>query len=284
MHAQVNKFDTNNKERIYNLLVLKGEALLKGQFLAMRQEVSNGEEYSNFFTAISDQIDTLLIYFLNDEISALLDDRGPLRSLIEEVKKDHYIDEHFKRLEYAESDLPNLFANKTDFIIGSNLLDFKVNTFSAFEKYIDELYEILLLTNPRSNKKEMKLIKLIQKYSESDNTTEMQSTLEQIKKISFYVSSAEKIEYVLSKSSYEQPERDKARSFLNFYRNQRNSIHNLGVHRGMSQSVTVSDIEIKLDTDKPSYTTNHNSAIFACRELMGIYEKMHLGVTGEVVF
>ena len=138
MHAQVNKFDANNKELIYNLLVLKGEALLKGQFLAMRKEMCYGEEYCNFFTAISDQIDTLLIYFLNDEISASLDERGPLRSLIEEVKKDHYIDEHFKRLQYAESDLPNLFANKTDFIIGSNLLDFKVNTFSAFKKSIDE--------------------------------------------------------------------------------------------------------------------------------------------------
>lgn len=284
MYEQVNKFDTNNKERIYNLLVLKGEALLKGRFLAMRQEIGNGEEYSNFFTAISDQIDTLLIYFINDEISASLHERGPLRSLIEEVKKDHYIDKHFKLLKSAESDLLNLFANRTDFIIGSSFLDFKVNTFSAFEKYIDGLYENLLLSSPRSNKKEMKLIELIKKYSESDNASEKQSTLEKIKKISFYVSSAEKIEYVLSKSGYEKLEMDKARNFLNFYRNQRNSIHNLGIHRGKSQSVTVSGIEIKLDTDKPSYTKNHNSAIFFCRELMDIYERMHLGVTGEAVF
>ncbi len=284
MYEQVNKFDTNNKERIYNLLVLKGEALLKGELLYMHQKVSNDKKYSNFFTAISDQIDTLLIYFINDEISASLYERGPFSSLIEEVKKDHYSVRDFKCLEYAESDLPNLFANKTDFIIGSNFLDFKVNTFSVFEKYIDELCEKLLLSNPRSNKKEEKLIKLIESYSESNSTLEKEVCLKKIKKISFYVSSAEKIEYVLSKSGYQKLEMNKARAFLKFYRNQRNTIHNLGVHKGESESETVKDIEIRLDTGKPIYTKNHNSAIFSCRELMGIYERMHFGITGEGVF
>lgn len=32
MYEKVNSFDTNIKERIYNLLVLKGEALIKGDF------------------------------------------------------------------------------------------------------------------------------------------------------------------------------------------------------------------------------------------------------------
>lgn len=284
MYPQVNKFDKNNKEIIYNLLVLKGEALLKGRILAAHQNISNGEEYGNFFTATSDQIDTLLVYFINDEISASLPERGPLRVLIEETTSDHYRDEHFKRLEYAKSDLPNLFANKTDFIIGSNLLDFKVNTFSVFEKYVEELYDKLLLSNPRSNKKEKKLIELIDKYSKGGNEEERASVLDKIKAISFYVSSAEKIEYVLSKSGIQKEQVDEARSFLKFYRSERNTIHNLGVHRGERQSVTVSKIEIILDKDKPGYTENYNSAIFSCRKLMDTYEKMHTAITGEIVF
>lgn len=32
MYEKVNSFDKNNKERIYNLLVLKGEALIKGTY------------------------------------------------------------------------------------------------------------------------------------------------------------------------------------------------------------------------------------------------------------
>ena len=283
-YPRINKFDTNNKERIYNLLVLKGEALLKGQFLAMHQKIRNGEEYNNFFNAISDQTDTLVAYFINDEISASLPERGPLEILIGEVINNHYNDEHFKRLEYAKSDLKNLFANKTDFIIGSNLLDFKVNTFSVFEKYVGDLYDKLLLSNPRSNKKEKKLIELISNYSESNCEEDKVSILDKIKTISFYVSSAEKIEYVLSKSGIQKEQINETRSFLKLYRSQRNSIHNIGVHRGERQSVTVRNIEIVLDKDKPGYTENHNSAFFACHKLMDIYEIMHTSITGEVVF
>lgn len=280
----MNKFDENNKERIYNLLVLKGEALLKGQFLALRQGKACGELHSNFFTAISDQIDPLLIYLINDEITASLLERGPLTKLIEEVKNSHYSDEHFKRLQYAEDDLQDLFANRTDFIIGSNLLDFKVSTFSSFEKHVEELYERLLLRKPRSDKKEKKLIELICKYSESSDGDKKASILEQIKKITFYVSSAEKIDYVLSKSGIQKDRLDEVRIFLNLYRNQRNTIHNLGVHKGKSQSLIINGIEITLENGKPSYTENHNSAIFACHELMDIYELMHTGITGEAVF
>jgi hypothetical protein len=284
MCEQVNSFDKNNMEMIYNLLVLKGEALIKGRLLAMHQNTNNFAEYSNFFTAISDQVDTLLIYFINDEISASLYERGPLRKLIKEVRANHYIDEHFKRLEYAESDLQELFSNRTDFVIGSNILDFTVNTFSAFEKYVGDLYDRLLSNQQRSDKKEKKLIKLIGEYSENQNEEARLSILEKIKNISFYVSSAEKIEYVLSRSEIQNHEKGEFRNFLNFYRNQRNSIHNLGTHKGESRSVIVRDIEIRLDKNAPCYSENHNSAIFACQKLMSIYEKMHASVTGEIAF
>jgi len=58
----------------------------------------------------------------------------------------------------------------------------------------------------------------------------------------------------------------------------------MGVHKGESQSITVRDIEIRLDNNTPGYTENHNSAFFACQKLMDIYEKMHMSVTGEVAF
>lgn len=284
MYEQVNNFDKNNMERIYNLLILKGEALLKGQMLVMRQKINHGFAYSNFFTAISDQVDIAVIYFINDEISASLEDRGPLLRLIEEIKARHYIDEHFKILEYAESDLKELFANRTDFVIGSTILDFKVNTFSVFEKYVCDLYDILLPDHQGSATKEKKLIKLIGEYSESDNEEAKSCILEKIKKISFYVSSAEKIEYVISKSEFHDLDKSEVRYFLNFYRSQRNSIHNMGIHKGESQSVTVKGIEIQLNKNSPSYTDNHNSAFFACQKLMKIYEEMHMSVTGEVAF
>ena len=53
MYKKNNEFDKNNKNRIYNLLKLKGKALMKGQRLATQQNIKNGESYSNFFTLIS---------------------------------------------------------------------------------------------------------------------------------------------------------------------------------------------------------------------------------------
>lgn len=153
MYEKVNPFDTNNKERIYNLLRLKGESLIKGHTLALKRNTDASGHYSNFFSAISDQIDLLLIYFLNDEISASLHERGPIKELIKEILEDHYSKSDLKELQVAQDDLFDLFVNRTDFIIGSNFLDFKISTYSTFEKYVVELYETQILKTARSNKK-----------------------------------------------------------------------------------------------------------------------------------
>jgi hypothetical protein len=284
MCEKLNSFDKNNKKLIYNLLVLKGEALIKGQILAYRQGVKAGEMHDNFFTTMSIQIDPLLIYFINDEISASFHERGPLIELRDELINEHYKEEDYKRLEYAKEDLFDLFVNRTGFIIGSNFLDFKVNTFSVFESYVDALYEKLISTIPRSNKKEDELVKLVEKYGKENKPDKKKNILAKIKNINFYVSSAEKINYVLSRCEIEKEELTKKRLFLDYYRSQRNTVHNLGVNKGKSQSVVVEGIEIKLDEGSPSYTADHNSAIYACRELMDIYEVMLLRVCGVITF
>lgn len=284
MYEKLNAFDKNNKKLIYNLLVLKGEALIKGQFLAYRQGVKDGEKHSNFFTTMSNQIDPLLIYFINDEISASLHERGPLIELRDELINELYKEEDYKRLEYAKEDLFDLFVNRTDFIIGSNFLDFKVNTFSVFESYVDALYEELISKIPRSNKKEDELVKLVETYGKEKKPDKKKTILAKIKNINFYVSSAEKINYVLSRCEIEKEELTKKRLFLDYYRSQRNTVHNLGVNKGRSQSIVVEEIEIKLDEGSPSYTADRNSAIHACRELMDIYEVMLLRVCGVIAF
>ncbi len=284
MYKQVNSFDTNNKKRIYNLLTLKGETLIKGDLLALNRGLKYNEQFSNFFTEISTQIDILLIYFINDEISASLHDRANLSLLIEELTTDYYIDEDFKILEVAKEDLKDLFANRTNFIIGSNFFDFTVNTYSVFEYNMSILYENLILKYPRSNKKEKKLIELIKKYTKNENSEEKQVLLEKIKKINFYISSSEKIEYVLSKSLKTKDELKKIKEFIIFYRNQRNTIHNLGINKGKSESLIVNDIKMQMETEKPLFTENYNSVIYACRELVSIYESILFDITEEIIF
>ena len=166
----------------------------------------------------------------------------------------------------------------------AKLLDFKVNSFSVFENYVDALYEELISTMPRSNKKEDDLVKLVEKYGKENEPDKKKNILSKIKKINFYVSSAEKINYVLSRCELEKEELKKKRLFLDYYRSQRNAVHNLGVNKGKSQSVVVEEIEIKLDEGSPSYTADRNSVIHACRELMGIYEVMLQRVCGLIAF
>jgi hypothetical protein len=280
MFDKIIDYDKNSKNRIYNLLVLKGESLIKANSLAISQGIKE-EGYSNFYSAISDQIDLLLSYYINDEITASLKDRGGLVELIEEAINDHYEQEHYKRLEFAKVDLENLFKWKTDFLVSSSLLDFKVSTYSAFEFYVEKLYDKLILIYPRSNKEE-DLISLIKNHPPNSSDEKIHDLVNEIKKISFYVSGSEKINYAISKSKLSKEEKKEAREFVSFYGSQRNTIHNLGIHKGKSKSMTVEGIDITLNEGHASFTDNHNSTFFACRKLMDIYEKIHEEITGEV--
>ncbi|HGF4933783.1 TPA: hypothetical protein ACF5BZ_001154 [Vibrio parahaemolyticus] len=142
----------------------------------------------------------------------------------------------------------------------------------------------LISVSPRSNKKEKELVKLIERYNSESDLNKKNLTLEKIKGVNFHISSAEKTSYVLSKCEMDKEERIKAREFLDYYRSQRNTVHNLGIHKGKPQAIVVDGIEINLDKDRPSFTSDHNSATFACRRLMEIYEVILNRVRGVSVF
>lgn len=271
MYKKISSFDKNNKKLIYNLIELKGEVLIKGQLQAHEQNMKSGY---NFFMSISDQIDPIIIYFINDEISASLDERGPLKDLMIEIFNEFYTKENDRKLIYANEDLKDLFMNRTDFIIGSNILDFQINTFSVFETYIDDIYVKLTSKTPRTSKKEENLIKLISQYANEYELEKKEIILHKIKKINFYVSSSEKIDYVLSKCKVNKERKNEMKAFLDYYRSQRNTVHNLGFNKGKAQSVIVEGIAIEMNEGKASYTSDRNSAIYACRKLINIYEEI----------
>lgn len=151
------------------------------------------------------------------------------------------------------------------------ILDFKVSTFSVFENYIDEIYTELINIHPRSNKKENNLINLINQYANETDKEKRSFLLEKIKAINFYVSSAEKIDYVISSCKLTGQEKIDTLELIRYYRSQRNTIHNLGINKGKPISINIDEIEIRMDANSPSYTSDHNSAFHACRKLMDIY-------------
>jgi hypothetical protein len=273
MSTQIYSPDKNSNKRIYNLLVLKGESLIKAHFSELRKGAVPEQEYSNFYSAMSDQVDSILTYFVNEEISASLPNRGPLADILDHAIKENYEEQHFKRLELAKADLPDLFSNKTDFIIGSAFLDFKVGTYSVFEKYVGKLYDKIAPKN-RQERKEKELIKFIGLYSSCTDEAKKETILKKIKNINFYLSGAEKIEYVLSKCGDADLDIVETRDFLNFYRKQRNTVHNLGMNEGGAHSTTIEGIEIRLGEHSASYTSDRNALIYASKKLLRIYEKI----------
>lgn len=281
MSAQIFGPDRNSNKRIYNLLILKGECLIKGHFSELRKGAAHGDNYSNFYTAMSDQVDTILTYFINEEISASLPNRGPLTSILDQAIEDNYEERHFKRLEFAKADLPDLFSSKTDFIIGSAFLDFKVGTYSAFEKHIGLLYDIVA-PKDRLERKEKELVKYICIYSSCTDESKKSSILKKIKNINFYLSGAEKIEYVLSKCRDNDLDIVETRNFLNFYRKQRNTVHNLGINEGEADSTTIKGIEISLGAKSASFTSDRNALIYAAKKLLRIYEKVEHCIEGKL--
>lgn len=261
--------------------MLKGECLIKGHFSELRKGVAPGDVYSNFYTAMSDQVDSILTYFINDEISASLPNRGPLVDILDQAIEDNYEEKHFKRLEVAKADLPDLFSNKTEFIIGSAFLDFKVGTYSVFEKYIGLLYD-KIAPKDRHERKERELVKYIRIYSSCSDEEKKASILKKIKNISFYLSGAEKIEYVLSKCCDADLDIAEARKFLSFYRKQRNTVHNLGINEGGADSTTIKGIEISLGAHSASFTSDRNALIYAAKKLLRIYEKIEHCIEGRL--
>jgi len=222
-----------------------------------------------FYSSMSDTIDNLLFFFLNDEVSASLDNRGPLGDIID--------CEDFPLYKLVNSDVEKLFQERTDFIIGSYFLDFTVSSFSVFEKWICNMYEELRPRKPSKGKKAKRLEKLIEQYYQTSSPSEKSLILEKIMVgCSAYVSSSEKIEFCMSRLTNDY-KRDvkKDKKIINLYRNQRNTIHNLGVHKNKSiEPISIKGIDMDLKEGLPSFTEDRNSHIYICDELVEIYRAM----------
>jgi len=231
---------------------------------------------NNFFSGISDAIDNLLFFFLNDEVSASLDNRGPLGDIMASALENHGKKIDLPSIELAVPDIQELFRERTDFMIGSNFLDFTVSTFSVFEKWTSNIYEELREREPSKNKKAKEVKKLIKKYNASDDLGKEQVVRKIMDNCSSYVSGAEKIEFSMSMLTDEYKrdiKRDKA--IVKLYRSQRNTIHNLGVHNHKSvEPISINNIELSLEEGFPSFTKDFNSNIYICDELVEIYRAM----------
>lgn len=281
-HFQRVEFDKNQVDRILHLLVLKSRCLRQDN--ALRFHFNHVDPATTFFLAIALAVDNLLLAQINDEVAACLDKRGPTRALIEKVK-DAARAKGIGIPELAIDDFPDLFRNRTEFIIGSCFLDFVVGTYSAFEMFMARIYEQLRPKYPRSGKQENRVEKLIEKYNKAAPETKEEALRCVIKAGGDFVSGAEKIDFVISKlpTTYVR-DRVKDRAIIQFYAKVRNSIHNLGKSTSNKDfRLPTADADMTLLSGQPMFSHDRSDITRLCGELVEIYfsvltQNLDLGV------
>jgi len=270
-YRQVQEFDRNQKDRILTLLQLKTKCLVQDD--ALRTAFDFRSPSSSFFTAIAGAVDCLLFAQINEEATACLEDGGPIGELLASI----FNDAHEKQIPLesvipAMQDMESLFHDRGDFVLGSIYLDFIVSTYSAFEMYMELIYDELRLVYPSSGRRLKLLRSLIAKYNKAQDENKG-DILGCIAKVSDYVSGREKIEFVLSKLPKEsQRDRTKDLTTVRFYSNTRNSIHKLGLSSSRDNFLySLDGRELSHDSGAPLLTEDRSDVVRLCRELVDIY-------------
>lgn len=284
MYKKENDFDKNNKSRIYGLMILKGECLIAHDVLGMRLGCKESMART-FYTDMSLAIDMLLYFFLNDEITNCLPERGPLRELLAEIRKEHLDEIGERRFRVAREDIQDIYANRVESLISSSFLDFTVSSFSVFEFWVARLYDLIKESEADRKIRKAEFVEAqIKEYLRGDAAAQQIAIKKIMEGGSAYMSGKGKVDYLFSKVAMKYPgnlQEDKAT--VELYRTQRNTVHNLGIHTGkQSYNRSVGNDVITLVPHGPSTTNNWNSSIELCRELIKVYATLSRGLTDLV--
>ncbi len=245
-------FDTINKDKIGALLNLKDkchfyEMDLFNQFSCINNNNWNFIYYHSFFSLVRDITNLSLFFIINEEISNTIE-RKPFEDLFSDIIFNRHCKDEIlingKKLKLLSNIIPFRYMETTDLLIwkyneilNSQLYDFSISIFSAFENWISSLYKELNNPNEKSllESKKKKIEKLIQQYNEPtiNNKDEI---LDKMIKLNSYISFPDKLNSIFSiidKNEYEK-NRDikKDKEIINFLRVSRNTVHNSGIHEG----------------------------------------------------
>jgi len=278
-------FDENNMARIKALMKVKGHAL--------SYNIGN---INSYFSHFSNVVDIPLSYIINDEISNSLH-RGPITQLLTECLACQD-----DEISTSVMDMKDLFVNRADFLVGSLLLDFNVNAFSTFERWMCSAYDFIKPKYQSSNTKKKKLIKYIKKYNltvsmevndeTKTNPVENEATNDHVEnernlilskimnECSNYESSMEKIKFVLKKVA-EKYEPYKTRKqdleLIEFLSKVRNTVHTGGFNlTNNNYSITISDEVYTLNSGEGFKSKNHAQSIILWNKIIDIYTYVYV--------
>lgn len=268
------KFDLNNLDRLQALISLKRRCLF---WENISRPFSNG----TFFSDFSDEIDIPLLFIINDELTNSTHRSGIIELIDECIKKNRYY--NYIELEHGdnntllvEDDLKETFVSQADKLIHMVLTRFFINAFSVFEYWMCKSYDAIKEKHDSKNSRLSDLEVRLERYVALKNEHDKEPTnekdnkltdlkMEIFKKTNAYVSSREKIDFILSKINYtalsDKDKCKKAKELVRFLFSLRNTIHNIGINKsGKDFSIEINDTIVELPNNKsPNY---HNYAKF----------------------
>jgi len=273
------KFDKNNCEKIAELLKLKDKCF-KYEKLIFGEDIYNINKnnwsfiyYHNFFSTIRDIVDVSLMFLINEEISNSIQ-RDSIFELIDEISNNYYNFDH-------KDDLKDLFVNRFNEILNSQLFDFQVSIFSTFEYYISKLVDEDEINSEIVKSRRDKYKNLIKKYNDVENEEEKDRSLNKIINLpGSFISFVDKINFIFKKIDVNKYKREikRDKELIDFIRILRNNIHNIGVYNGKDKIFKFNNIEYKLENGKTFYVPQHSEMIRMYGELIDIYAFIVLSI------
>ncbi|PMX00614.1 hypothetical protein C1X59_13630 [Pseudomonas sp. FW215-R2] len=274
MYKKEIEFDKNNKARIYQLIMLKGHCLFAGDMLDLDLGAKVEPKLGHtFFSDMSGAVDVLLYFFMNDEVTNCLPERGPLQELFAELKTEHFKEEDERLFRMAMDDIKDMYGNRVEYMIGSSFLDFTVSSYSVFEFWMGRLYESIKETDAkRREKKEAFVKEQIGEYNAKTEPERQQILKNIMEKSSPFMSGKGKVDYIFSKMPSDLDDLDFHKEVVEFYGALRNTVHNLGIHKGhRDYELSLGSGEVTLRIGESHRTSNWSTSIELCYKLVAIY-------------
>ncbi|EMN7257863.1 hypothetical protein WB876_004217 [Vibrio vulnificus] len=286
-------FDSNNKSRIGAFLSLKDKCFYhESERLGIRFHVNNNNlpfiYFSSFFSHMRDVCDLSILFLINEEVSNSIG-RKPYPKLIEEVvsegfyskkimvNNDEVVFENIK-IKFTLEEIRDLFVNKFNGMLGSQILDFQVSAFSSFEFWVSKIYEMNKekIESDLMKSRELKYSKLIDKYREASESDKSKILQKIIKLPGGFVSFPDKLNCIFKLVDKDKYRRNinEDKDIISFLRANRNTVHNGGVHKGKDHLLLHNNKSFVLESDKPAYNENYNDLIALIGELVDIYSEI----------
>lgn len=291
MNASI-KFDSKIKTLIGGLLELQDECyhqenfFLGESFFNINKNKLGFIYYHSFYSLFRDICSTPLYFLINEEVSnAHGRDYFPvlLNEIINEghytVKKKHHSYNQNIDLQHTYEELSHLLINNYNELFGSQMLDFQISSYSAFENWITKLYNSLCPDHKTEiiEKRKAAIKNLLKTYNSNPSDIELDKTVTNLFEIKGdFISFPDRVNEIYKKIDHSLYKRtiNKDKDIILFIGKIRNTVHNSGIHNGKNSSINVNGHTHNLEKGKPYKSPSWIETLKLTKELILIYTEL----------